>query len=163
MELYIHQKVFSIGQSFSVTDAQERLLYTVRGKALSFGAQLTVCDATGTPVAFLRQHPFSFRARITVEMDGRSFDILRCFHINDHFEAPDAGWTMDGDFLGHDFTLAKDGLPAGTVHRQWMSWGDSYLLTVERAEDALTALCCVLAADCVSASRNAAAASSASI
>ena len=35
MELYIHQKVFSIGQSFSVTDAQERLLYTVRGKVLS--------------------------------------------------------------------------------------------------------------------------------
>ena len=44
-------------------------------------------------------------------------------------------WTVEGDFLAHDYTIMEQGNEIASVHKVWMSWGDSFELNIYRRSD----------------------------
>ena len=162
-KLYIKQKVFSWGDSFTVKNEYGEDLYRVKGEVLSLGKKLHIYDSADRELALIRQKVMTFLPRYFIDIDGQqAAEVVRemsFFKPRYSIHGPD--WQVEGDFWGHDYRLAAGEKTVAGLKKAWMSWGDSYELEVARREDALLALAVVLVIDCVNAA-SAAAASSAS-
>lgn len=150
--LYMKQKIFSLRDRFTVKDEREQDRYYVEGEIFTIGKRLHICDMTGNEVAYIQQKVLTFLPRFFVYVGGvqiaeivKEFTFLRpCYRI----EGP--GWRVNGDFWAHDYEIVDaGGRPIVTVHKVWLSWGDSYELQITRSEDEVQALATVLAIDCV--------------
>lgn len=160
-KLYIKQKVFSWGDSFTVKNEYGEDLYRVKGEVLSLGKKLHIYDSADRELALIRQKVMTFLPRYFIDIDGQqAAEVVRemsFFKPRYSIHGPD--WQVEGDFWGHDYRLAAGEKTVAGLKKAWMSWGDSYELEVARREDALLALAVVLVIDCVNAASAAAAAS----
>ena len=163
MKLYLKQKFFSWKDRAWVKDETGMDRYFVEGKVLSLGKKLHVMDAQGNEVAFVRQKVLSFLPTFFVEIGGnevaqikKKFTFLKPRYI---VEGP--GWDVQGDLLDHDYVITAADQPIVSIHKKWMSWGDSYELDIAYGANEILALAVVLAIDAVmDAQQNAAVAAS---
>ncbi len=156
MKLYIKQKVFSWKDRFTVWDANGNDRYYVEGELFSFGKKLHVYDVSGNEVAFIHQKVMSFLPRYFVSVGGAEIaEIVKEFTFFKHkYRIDGLQWEVDGDFLSHDYTVRKNGTPIVTIQKEWMTWGDSYVLDIAPGENEIAALAVVLTIDCVLAAAN---------
>ena len=158
MKLYIKQKVFSWGDRFYVKDELGNNRYTVQGEVFSFGKKLHIYDASGSEAAFIQQKVFSFLPRFFVYIGGRQaaeivkeFTLLfPCYRVNG------PGWSVEGQFLAHDYEIKQGSRTVAAIRKAWMTWGDSYELNISDTADEVMALAAVLAIDAVMESDGAA-------
>ena len=59
------------------------------------------------------------------------------------------GWEIEGKILAHDYEITKNGDSIVSISKEWMTWGDSYELSIANPEDEIVALAVVLSIDCV--------------
>ncbi len=156
MKLYIKQKVFSWGEKFTVKDEYGNDKYFVEGEIISLGKKLHIKDSVGNEIAFIAQKLFTFLPKYQVFIgDTQVAEIVKQFTVLRHkYTIEGLGWDVDGDFLAHDYTVSKGGMPIATITKEWMTWGDSYVIHIENPVDEITALAIVIAIDCVRASQN---------
>ena len=58
------------------------------------------------------------------------------------------GWEVEGDFMGLDYEITKNGSRVADISRAFLTFGDRYAFEIADPRDALVALCTVLAIDC---------------
>lgn len=158
MKLYIKQKVFSWGDRFAVKDEAGNDRYTVQGEVFSFGKKLHVYDINGSEAAFIEQKVFSFMPRYHVYVQGRqAAEIVREFALFlPRYRVEGPGWSVEGQFLAHDYEIKQSGRTVAAIRKAWMTWGDSYELCIADTADELLALAAVLAIDAATESDDAA-------
>ena len=151
MKLYIKEKVFSWSDTFYVKDANGEDKYTVEGEFFSLGKKLHVYDRHGAEVAFIQQELFTFLPQFTVFVGGaevarvkREFTFFR-----PRYTVEGLDWDVDGSFWEHDYQITRQGSPIVTIQKEWMTWGDSYMLDIANPADEIIALAVVLTIDCV--------------
>ena len=151
MQLSIKEKYFSWADKFFVKDAMGEDKYTVEGEFLSFGKKLHVYDRWGKEVAFIKQELLTFMPRFTVYVDGieiaqvrKEFTLFRPRFVIDGL-----GWEIEGSFWEHEFQITQGGRTIVTISKEWMTWGDSYQLDIDKPADEILALAVVLTIDCV--------------
>ena len=145
MKLYIKQKVFSIGAKFSVKDEAGNDRYFVEGEILTLGRKLHIYDINNNEVAFVSQKLLTFMPKFTVEVGGEEIaEIVRQL----------TGWDVDGELFAHDYVITSGNEEIVSIHKAWMSWGDTYELDISDNTDEITALAVVLAIDTVLDSAN---------
>lgn len=151
MELYIKQKVFSWTDRFSVVDKTGMPRYTVEGELFSWGKKLHVFDAAGREAAFIQQKIFTLLPRFFVFVDGTQVaEVVKEFSLfRPRYTLVGPDWDIDGSFLAHDYEITRNGLPVALIHKEWMSWGDSYAVDISEGFDEVQVLAVVLAIDCV--------------
>jgi len=161
MKLYIKQKVFSWGDKFTVKDETGRDRYYVEGEVLSFGKKLHVYDMRGCEVAFIKQEVWSWMPRYYVFCGDRQVaQIKKEFtFLFPKYSIEGLGWEVSGSFMAHDYEITKNGCPIVSICKEWMTWGDSYELSIADPRDEIVALAVVLTIDCVLAASSSAAAS----
>lgn len=161
-KLYMKQKVFSWRSRFTIKDEYEQDLFCVEGEFFTMGKKLHVNDAHGTEVALIQQKAFSFRPRFFVYIQGQySAEIVKEYtFLHPRYTILGLDWEIEGDFWAHEYNFTKQGEPVVRVCKEWISWGDSYAVTIEHEEDTIAAIAVVLAIDCAMG-RQAAAASAA--
>lgn len=151
MRLYLKQKVFSWKDKFSVKNSDGDDLYFVEGKVISVGKKLRIYNAEGDELAFVKQKVVALTPKFLVEIDGRDVaQIVKkvtLFKPKYIVKGPD--WEVKGDLFSHDYTIIDKNRPIITIHKKWMSWGDTFELEVEDGTDTVTALAVVLAIDAV--------------
>ena len=149
MKLYMRQKVFSFKDRFSVYDEWGKEKYFVEGELFSFGKRLHVCDFYGNELAFIKQKILSFSPRYKIFVgDSEVAEVLKHFTLfKPHYSVLGTNWEVAGDFFDHEYAIYDNNLPVATVSKEWMSWGDSYLIDIAPYVDELTALCVVLVID----------------
>ena len=165
MKLFIKQKVFSLKDKFSVTDELGNPVYNVEGEFFSIGKKFHVYDLSGKEVLFLKQKVLSLFPRFLVYSgDKYLFEIHQLFSfLKPKYEINGINWKIDGTFWEHDYNIIDErGNSVVSVHKKWMSWGDTYELDLADSADVLTALGAVLAIDAVLEAQAAAASSSVS-
>ena len=163
MKLYIKQKVFSWGDKFRIYDENQNDRYYVEGEVFSFGKKLHLYNHSGAEEAFIHQKVLSFlpkyyisRNNIDVAQVIKEFTILR-----QEYTVKGLGWTVNGNFLAHDYEITSDGRTIASISKRWFSWGDTYEIDISDDADEVMAICVVLIIDAVNAqSDNNAAASS---
>ena len=161
MKLYIKEKVFSLGDKFTVKDAYGEDKYIVEGEVFSWGKKLHVYDRSGREVAFIKQEVWSLLPRFYVFCDDRQVaEIKKEFtFLFPRYTIEGLGWEIDGSFMAHDYQISKNGRNIVTISKEWMTWGDSYELDISDPADEIVALAVVIIIDCVTESSSAAASS----
>jgi len=160
MQLIMKQKAFSWIDRFRVWDGDGHDRYYVEGEFFSFGKRLHITNPDGQEVALVHQKIFSFLPRFFVWADGvQVAEIVKEFtFLHQRYTIDGLGWEVEGDFFAHDYTIFQKGLEIVTIHREWLTWGDCYILDIADSQDTVTALAVVLAIDCVHAAAAASAA-----
>ena len=146
MDLYIKQKVFSIGDKYNVFDEFGELVFEVKSELFSFGAKLHILDTRGYEIMSIHREVFSFLPRYTVYENGIArASVKRKFSLLSKFEIADKQglFNVDGDYFSMDFSITTpDGNLLGSIEKEWLSWGDTYKLSV--ANPAHAAFFCAL-------------------
>jgi len=153
MKLYIKQKVFSWVDRFAVVDEQGNDRYYVEGELFSWGKKLHITDLNGNEVAFIQQKMFTFLPRYFVHVGDRCIaEIVKEFSfLFPKYSIEGLGWEIDGSFMAHDYEIRKTDRRIVTISKEWLTWGDSYVLDILDPRDEIVALAVVLTIDCVMA------------
>ncbi|TSB47575.1 LURP-one-related/scramblase family protein [Alkalicoccobacillus porphyridii] len=151
MELYIKQRVFSFRDQFSVTDAQGNQLYEVQGKAFSFGDQLTLTEINGANQIAIKQKLASWMPRYMIEQDNRViFEVVKKFSFfKTSFDILPSNWTVEGEIFKHHYSLKDGTKELMLVKKEWLTWGDTYHVTIHDEELVLPCLAIMIVLDMV--------------
>jgi len=158
MKLYIRQKVFSWRDRFSVKDEAQRDRWYAKGEIFTLGRKLRVTDAKGVEVALIRQKLLSFLPRYFIEIGGAEYEFVRELKLlRPRYTVRNLGWTVDGNFWEHDYSVRGGNGEIMRMAKAWLSWGDYYELDIYDERNELLCLCVALAIDCITADASASA------
>ena len=156
MKLYIKQKVFSFGDKFNVYDENGNERYYVEGEVFTFGKKLHLYSFNGEELAYIEQQLFTFLPKYNVYINGAEIaEVVKEFaFFHNSYSVNGLGWSVDGDFLDHDYTIESEGRIVASVAKEWFTWGDAYSINIDDGVDLIHALAVVLVIDaCIEAER----------
>ena len=151
MKLYMKQKVFSFRDRFTIKDETGNDRYHVEGQLISLGKKLHIYDMDRNEVAFVREKLISLTPAFIVEIDGEPVATIvkKITLLKPKYYVEGPGWEVTGRILEHDYRIMDDGNAIISIHKKWVSWGDSYEIDIDDSEDEVLALAVVLAIDVV--------------
>ena len=153
MRYVMRQKLLSLGDDFTIKDAEGRDVLYVDGKVLSLGDKLIFKDGEGREVARVTERLLSIGPAWEVSRDGRPyatvkkslFSILHCKFTVD-VPGPD-DLEAEGDFMDHEYTFRRGGRVVATVSMRWFSFSDTYGIDVADGEDPVLVLASAVVID----------------
>ncbi len=153
MRYVLQQKVFCLGDDYTIRDEQENDCFFVDGKALSIGDKLSFQDMNGNELAFIRQKLLSWGPKYEIYRDGELaavvkkelFTFLRCAFTVD-VPGPDDLEAV-GDFLDKEYTFTRSGEVVATVSKRWFRFSDTYGVEIADGEDDVLILASVAVID----------------
>ncbi|MBR2844345.1 MAG: LURP-one-related family protein [Solobacterium sp.] len=159
MKLYMKQKVFSLKDRFTIVNDYGEVCYTAEGEFWTFLKRLHIYDHEGNEAACLQQ-VFSFMPKYEVIVNNHMIAVVKkkFSFPRSEYEIEGLDWHVDGGWHEHEYEITNDSRVIVSVHKEWMSWGDSYEIDVKDPLDEVNALAVVLAIDAVLAAQAAAAA-----
>lgn len=127
----------------------------MKAEFFAVGHQLHVYDAAGNELGVIRQRLFSVLPCFDIEVDGEvKGSIQKKFaFIHPKYEVDFCGWHVEGDFLEWEYDVYEACSSVIHISKQWMHWGDTYILDFANPEDELTGLLLVLAIDAANCSK----------
>ena len=151
MRLYIKEKVFTWGDKFHVWDETGSQKYTVEGEIFTWGKKLHVYGQDGREAAFIKQELLTWLPCYHVYIGGRDVaQIRREFSFfRPRYSIGGLNWQIEGSYWLHDYEITQGGRPIVRIQKEWLTWGDSYVLDIADPADEIMALAVVLTIDCV--------------
>lgn len=155
MRYVMSQKFFSLADSFTIKDENERDAYLVKGKVFSFGDKLSFQDTEGNELVYIDQRLLNWSP--TYEL-WRGSDLLavvkrQLFSFIHHRFTVDVPGPDDleaeGDFLDHEYTFTRGDRVVASVSKKWFSWTDTYGIDVAEGEDPVLILASAVVVDMV--------------
>ena len=156
MKLYLKQKVFTWGDKFVVYDSAGNDKYYVEGEVFSFGKKLHVYDLSGNEVALIHEEIFSFLPKYYINIGGRDVAVVKkhfTFFCHE-YSVNGFGWSVSGDFFGHEFSIFDGDKAVASVYREWFTFGDAYAIDIDNGVRDIDALSVALIIDAVISSRH---------
>lgn len=148
MTFYLKEEFLSFDH-FDIWDEQDQLVYSADREFFTFGKKLNVEDASGRQIAAIQHVPFSIPCTYVLTIEGQDYDLTRNFAFFSRSYSLDAlGWEIEGDFMSLEYAITKNGATVASIQREFLTLGSRYALKVADPQDALLALCVVLAIDC---------------
>lgn len=151
MYLYIRQKLFSIGDKYSVFDQTGEPVYHVEGEIFTLGAKIHLYDLAGNELFYIQQKLFRFlpeyeiyRGEVLCAVVSKK---VAFFTHRLEIHSSYGNFQLEGDLLGMDFSIEADGRQIGALSKKWFTFGDSYELAVENDRDAAFFCALVIAID----------------
>lgn len=151
MKLFMKQKVFSIGDKYTIKDELENDRWQVKGEIFSIGHKLHVYDMNNNEVAFVQQKVMSLMPRFFIYINGvQVAEIVKEFTLfKQSYRIEGTSMSLQGDVFQHNYSLIDNSNIIMNVTKAWFSWGDSFLLDIFDDSKELLCLCVVLALDSV--------------
>lgn len=153
MRYVMRQKLLSIGDDFTIKDAEGRDVLYIDGKVFSIGDKLIFKDGEGREVARVTERLLSIGPAWEVSRDGRPYATVK----KSLFSPLHAKFSVDvpgpddlearGNLLEHEYTFTRDGQVVAEVSKKWFSWTDSYGVDVAEGEDDVLLLACAVVID----------------
>ncbi|WP_238649446.1 LURP-one-related/scramblase family protein [Paenibacillus piscarius] len=158
-QLYIKQKVFSIGEKFTVKNEREQDVYYVEGSFMQIPKTFSIMNAGGREVALITKKVFSLLPRFFVEVGGREVLTIQkeLSFFKARYSIDSADIEVHGNWWDMDFQVLQRGTVVGEVSKEWFTWGDSYSVLVLNEELEAVIVAIVVAIDCVKSDHRAAA------
>lgn len=143
-KFYLKQKVFSFKDRFKIFDDNQNVAFYCKGKFFSISRKKDFFKADGDVLLFtLKRKVFSFLPKYFI-LNAQGETIAT---VKKHFtfmkaklsiESTIGNFTIQGDVWAHNFTIAMNNESVVTVQKKWISWGDTYEISV--FDDRSTAL-----------------------
>lgn len=139
MRVNIKQKVFSFGDKFSVNAEDGTPIIYVEGQVFTIGNKLHVLDTQGAELFYIEQKLFKLLPEYRIFSKGeevaflkKEFSILKPkLNITSAY----GDFTIDGNILGYNFSIYKNGNVVATVSKKFVAFSDSYTLDMFDEEE----------------------------
>ena len=158
MKLYIKQKVFTIKDKFTVKNEAGNDKYFVEGKLLSLGKKFYIYNMEKEEVAYIEQKLMNLMPKFFVYVKGEKIaEIHKKFSLlKPKYEIVGKNWVTNGDLWAHEYNITDmdSGNQIASIHKEWMTWGDSYMLDIEDEKHEISIMALILAIDAVMATKN---------
>ncbi|WP_010288828.1 LURP-one-related/scramblase family protein [Kurthia massiliensis] len=149
--LYMKQNLFSLSGKFTVKDMSEKDVYFVEGSFLKIPKTFTILNASREEVAHITKKVLSLLPKFHVDVNGKEvLTIKKEFSMfKSRYTIVDTDIEMRGNWWDMDFTVFYQGEQVGEVHKKWLSWGDSYEISIHEPSFEIMIIALVVAIDCV--------------
>jgi uncharacterized protein YxjI len=153
MRYMMKQKMWSLGDTFTIKNDLGEDVATVVGKVFSFGDKLTFFDVLGNELAFIKQVLMSWGPTYEIYRGGelaavvkqKLFTFMRTEFTVD-VPGPD-DLVAEGDFTDHEYFFLRGGSTVATVSKAWFAWSDTYGVELLDSEDAVLILASTVVID----------------
>lgn len=153
MRYMMKQKMWSLGDTFTIKNELGEDVATVVGKVFSFGDKLTFFDVLGNELAFIKQVLMSWGPTYEIYRGGelaavvkkKLFTFMRTEFTVD-VPGPD-DLVAEGDFTDHEYCFLRGGSTVATVSKAWFAWSDTYGVELLDSEDAVLILASTVVID----------------
>lgn len=133
-KLFIKQKILKITDHYEVTDENEKVIYFVDQDFKFIGNTVRVKKYDGSKSFVIDREILTFLPRYKVEFkDGKSFSIEHKFSLLKRrldIVSNDYKLEIQGAFFDMDFDVYNDGMLVGSISKEWLRWGDSFVIEV---------------------------------
>lgn len=152
-EFFIKQKLFSLGEKFTIKNQQEEDVYYVEGSFMQIPKTFSIIDTKRNEVALITKKVFSFLPKFFVEVNGKEVLTIRkeFSFFKPRYTIDAADIEVEGNWWDMDFQILQRGAMIGKVNKQWFTWGDSYKVQILDEEVEVIIIAIVIAIDCVKA------------
>lgn len=151
MNFYIKEKIFSIGDKFSIMDVSGNDVFKVEGKIFSIGNKLRIYDAYNNEVVFIEQKLFKLLPEYSIYLNGNYAAKVKkqftFFSNKFDIESNMGNYEIEGDFFAHDFSIVKNGNVVAQINKKWLSFGDTYEIDINEEENYAFILAMVIVID----------------
>lgn len=157
MELMIKQRVFSWSDSYDVYDETGEARYFVKAELFSFGHQIHVYDKrSGRELGAIHQRLFSFMPTFEIVIDGqvRGTVCKEFSFFTPRYSVDFRGWDVEGDFFSWNYRVSHADREVMSITKEWMTWGDTYVLRYSNPADEMPGLLLVIAIDAANCNHN---------
>jgi uncharacterized protein YxjI len=133
-QFYMKQKVFSFGEKYNIFDENQNLIYHVKGQVFSiknkmdmfkddqllyhferklfrFLPEYTLFTPNGEVLATIKKNFTFFGGKLTIHSTFGEMEVT-------------------GQIMQRDFHVTKNGNEVMSIHKKWISWGDSYEISI---------------------------------
>ena len=149
MRLIIKQRVFSWSDTYDVYDEDGNAKYFVKAEFLSLGHRLHVYDQMDREVGLIKEKLLTFLPVFEIEVNGVQQGMIeqRFSLFKPKYEVDFNGWRVEGDFLGWDYDVYSGCSAVIHITKEWLHWGDTYVIDIPNPSDELMGLLLVIAID----------------
>ena len=141
MRYVMKQKIFCLGDDFTIKDETGADRFHVDGKVLAIRNKLSFQNLQGEELAFIQQKLLSWGPKYEIYRDGklaatvekRLFTLFTCKFVVDVPGPNDL--EAKGNFLEHEYQFQRNGQTVATCSKKWFSWSDTYGIDVASSED----------------------------
>ena len=159
MQYQMKQKLFALGNDFTIKDSEGNDVFYVDGKAFSLGDKLSFQDMGGNELAYISQKLLSFKKRYQLFRDGQLFaEVVKDFSFfKDKYTIDVPGpndYEVKGDFWDHEYSISRSGREVAYVSKKFFSWSDTYGVDIADGEDDITILATAVIIDLVNQKEN---------
>jgi len=154
MRYQMKQKLWSLGDDFTIKDGDGNDVFLVDGKAFSFGDKLSFQDLAGNEIAYIAQKVLSFKKRYEIYRDGRLFAevVKELTFFKDRYTVDIPGpndYEVSGNFWDHEYHFIREGREVAQVSKAYFTWADTYGIDIVDGEDDITILATAIVIDLV--------------
>jgi uncharacterized protein YxjI len=145
------EKLFGIGDDYWIDDDSGAHAYKVDGKTHRMRDTWKLEDADGNEVAVIRERMLSIRDAVKIEFGGGEATVKKqLIGIGEKYNVDlDDGEDLKvkGDFVGHEYTIERDGDTVAEISKKWFRVRDSYGIEVRGAIDPALIIAVAVAVD----------------
>lgn len=152
MQLFIKQKMLSIGDKYNIFDVQGNVVYKVKSRLMSpFLHKKYLLDANEQVVMTIQRKVWDFLPNYIIkDSNGNKIArIKRKFSLRKNFViiGYDRNLSIRGDFFAWNFSIVEDNQTVGNVSKKIIHLVDQYTLSIDNDADAPFFTACVIAID----------------
>lgn len=149
MNYYMKQKVFALKDKFYIYDENQEPVYYLEGKMISITGKHSLYDMDGNQVALISKKIISLMPKFFIELpNGKEYELRgKLAFAHEVYVIDELNWKLTGKFLQHDYTIAENGEEIAGVHHKWISWGDTYEISVKDGTDPTLVIAIILCID----------------
>jgi len=152
MQFQITKRVFSIGDRYDILDAQGEPAFEVHSHLFAIGHKLDLLDMAGNVLARIHQRVLSFVSEYDIYREEKEIVVVKkrlftLFHPLFTVEGPEGTFTMEGDWLNWNYTIARDGQAVAQIGKQFSLFQDRYGIDIADGADVPTLLCLAIVMD----------------
>lgn len=138
MRVFIKNKIFSLGGSSSVVNERSENVYLVKGNVFSITSKKRICDLSGNVLYSVRNKYFNFiLPKIFVyDADKNKLARIKKQPFSNRFivEGYKDEISIEGEFFSLTSTILRNGVPIGTISRQFTLIADSFSLEADEKD-----------------------------
>jgi uncharacterized protein YxjI len=145
------EKLFGIGDDYWIDDDSGAHTYKVDGKTHRVRDTWKLEDADGNEVAVIRERMLSIRDAVKIEFSGGEATVKKqLIGIGEKYKVDlDDGEDLKvkGDFIGHEYTIERDGDTVAEISKKWFRVRESYGIEVRGDIDPALVIAVAVAVD----------------
>jgi len=133
---YLKQKVFSLTDRYKVFDENQDVIYYVKSKFFSIHRRMTFIDQKTDSVLYNFKRKL-FRIMPCYELLDADMNLLAVVKRKISFLKPKVfiekegkNFNIEGNYFAHSFQVFSEAKEVANVTKKWLSWGDSYQITI---------------------------------